>query len=176
PKKDDLDLTPPEEVRERRIRRLILLGALGACALGVAIYFAASPIGGAIKAWQSRRLAREAFALIEQQKWTEANAKARDAYLLRPTEPESWRAMARLASPKTHGPPAVEGGKKVDHATRLTVEDRRDYVGAAIITGELPLAAKQVDLLLSQRGGPAAHDILLAGQTAAHQSDPVLAL
>ena len=55
-----------------------------ACVLGVAIYFAARPVGGAIKGWQSRRLAREAFALIEQGKWSEANAKARDAYLLRP--------------------------------------------------------------------------------------------
>ena len=84
-KKDDLDLTPPEEIRARRIKRFVLLGAVIACVLGVAIYFAARPVGGAIKAWQSRRLAREAFALIDQKKWSEANAKARDAYLLRPS-------------------------------------------------------------------------------------------
>ena len=66
--------------------------------LGVAIYFAAPPIGGAIKAWQSRRLAREAFALIDQKKLNEAAAKARDAYVLRFTEPESWRAVARVAT------------------------------------------------------------------------------
>ena len=49
------------------------------CVLGVGIYFAAPSIGGAIKAWQSRRLARQAFAMIEQKKWSEASAKARDA-------------------------------------------------------------------------------------------------
>ena len=92
------DLTPPEEIRARRIRLFVFLGVVAACALGVAIYFAAPPIGGAIKAWQSRRLARQAFALIEQKQWSEANAKARDAYLLRPTEPESWRANARALS------------------------------------------------------------------------------
>ena len=97
-KKDDLDLTPPEEIRARRIRLFVLLGGIAVCVLGVAFYFAAPPIGGAMKAWQSRRLARQAFALIEQKQWREANAKARDAYLLRPTEPESWRANARLAS------------------------------------------------------------------------------
>jgi hypothetical protein len=175
-KKDDLDLTPPEEIRARRIRRFVLLGALVACALGVAIYFTAPALGGAIKAWQSRRLAREAFALIQQRKWSDANAKARDAYLLRPTEPESWRAIARLASRTNQWAPALEWWKKVDDADRLTVADRRDYVGAALVTGDIPLAAKQVESLLAQRGGPAPIDVVFAGQVAARQSDPALAV
>ena len=91
--KNDLDLRPPEEIRARRIRRFVFLGAIAACVLGSAIYFTAPSIGGAIKAWQARRQAREAFALIDQRKWTEAAAKARDAYFLRPSEPESWRAL-----------------------------------------------------------------------------------
>ena len=141
-KKDDLDLTPPEEIRARRIRLLVFLGALAVCVLGVAIYFAAPPVGGAIKAWQSRRLARQAFALIEQGKWSEANAKARDAYLLRPTEAESWRAIARLASRTSQWAPALEWWKKVDDADRLTVEDRRDYIAAALVAGEVTLGSK----------------------------------
>ena len=88
-KKDDLDLRPPEEIRAGRIRRFVFLGAIAAAVLGVGIYFAARPIGGAIKGWQSRRAAREAFTLIEQGKWSDANAKARDALFLRLTEPES---------------------------------------------------------------------------------------
>jgi hypothetical protein len=174
-KKDDLDLTPPEEIRAGRIRLFVFLGALAACVLGVAIYFAARPVGGAIKAWQSRRLARQAFALIEQKKWSDANAKARDAYLLRPTEPESWRAIARLASRTNQWAPAVEWWKKVDDADRLTVEDRRDYLAAALTAGEVTLAAKQVQVLMAQRA-PAAIDLLWAGQLASRQSDPVLAL
>ena len=80
--KDDLDLRPPEEIRAGRIRRFVFLGAIAAAVLGVGIYFAAPFIGGTIKGWQSRRLAREAFALIDQKKWNEASAKARDAYFL----------------------------------------------------------------------------------------------
>lgn len=175
-KKDDLDLTPPEEIRARRIKRFVLLGAVVACVLGIAIYFAASPVGKAIKGWQSRRLAREAFALIDQRKWTEANGKARDAYFLRPSEPQSWRAIARLASRTNQWPPALEWWKKVDDAHRLTVEDRRDYVSAALVTGDLSLAAKQVEALLAQPAGPAPIDIVFAGQVAARHSDPVLAL
>jgi tetratricopeptide (TPR) repeat protein len=175
-KKDDLDLTPPEEIRARRIKLIVLLGAVAACVLGVAIYFAASPIGRAIKGWQSRRLAREAFSLIDQKKWSDANAKVRDAFLLRPTEPQSWRAFARLASRTNQWPAALDWWKKVDEVHRLTVEDRRDYVGAALVTGDLPLAAKQVEVLLGERAGPAPIDIVFAGQVAARQSDPVLAL
>ena len=174
-KKDDLDLTPPEEIRARRIKRFVLFGALIACLLGVAIYFTARPVGGAIKAWQSRRLAREAFAFIEQGKWSDANTKARDAYLLRPTEPESWRAIARLASRTNQWSPALEWWKNVDEADRLTVEDRRDYIAAALAAGDVPLAAKQVQVLMAQPT-PAAIDLMWAGQLASRQSDPVLAL
>jgi len=174
--KKDLDLTPPEEIRARRIRRFVLLGAVAACVLGVGIYFTAPSIGGAIKAWQSRRLAREAFALIDQKKWNEAAAKGRDAYFLRASEPQSWRALARLTSRTSQWGAALEWWKKVDDANRLTVEDRREFVGAALMTGELRIAAKQVEALLAQRGGPAPIDIVFAGQVASHQSDPVLAL
>ena len=173
--KDDLDLTPPEELRARRLRRILLLAIPAITAVAVAIYFAAPSIGGAIKGWQSRRLAREAFALIEQKNWSDANAKARDALLLRSTEPESWRAIARLASRTNQWPPALEWWKKVDDAGRLTVEDRRDYIAAALAAGEVTLAAKQVQVLLAQRA-PAAIDLMWAGQVASRQSDPVLAL
>jgi tetratricopeptide (TPR) repeat protein len=174
-KKDELDLTPPEEIRARRIKRFVLLGAVVACVLGVAFYFAGQPIGGAIKDWQSRRLARQAFALIEQRKWSEANTKARDAYLLRLTEPESWRAIARLASRTNQWPAALEWWKKVDDANRLTIEDRRDYTAAALVAGEITLAAKQVQVLMAQPA-PEAIDLVWAGQLASRQSDPVLAL
>ena len=173
--KKDLDLIPPEEIRARRIRRVVLLGALGACVLGVAIYFAAPPLGRAIKGWQSRRLARDVFALIDQKKWSEANPKARDAYLLRPTEPESWRAIARLASRTNQWPLALEWWKKVDDANRLTIEDRRDYIAAAVVADEITLAAKQVQVLMAQRT-PAPIDLVWAGQIASRQSDSVLAL
>jgi tetratricopeptide (TPR) repeat protein len=174
--KDDLDLTPPEEIRAQRLRRLFFLAIPAVVALVVAFYFAAPPIGGAIKAWQSRRLAREAFALIEQKQWSEANAKARDAYLLRPGEPEARRAIARLLSRTGQRTPALEWWKKLDEEHRLTIEDRRDFAGAALAAGELATAATQIDLLLAQRGGTAPIDILFAGQLAARRSDGVLAV
>jgi hypothetical protein len=174
-KQDDIDLTPPEEIRARRIKRFVLLGAVIACVLGVAIYFGARPVGGAIRGWQSRRLTREAFAFIEQGKWSDANAKARDAYLLRPTEPEAWRAVGRLATRTGQWAAALEWWKKVDDANRLTAEDRRDFIAAALAGGEVTLAAKQVQVQMAQRA-PEAVDLMWAGQVAKQQSDPGLAL
>ena len=173
-KTDDVDLRPPEEIRAARIRRFVFLGAIAAAVLGVGIYFAARPISGAIKGWQSRRAAREAFTFIEQGKWSDANAKARDALFLQPTEPESWRAIARLASRTNQMVPALEWWKKVDDANRLTAEDRRDYVSAAFATGQVALAAKQVQVLMAQPA-PAAIDLVWAAQVAKSQSDPQLA-
>ena len=175
PKKADLDLTPPEEIRARRIRWLAFLSVLAICTLGAGIYFGAPPVGRAIKAWQSRRLAREAFALIDQQKWSEANAKTRDAVLLRPTEPEAWRAAGRLASRISQWPTALDWWKKVDEAGRLTLEDRRDYIAAALTASEVTLAAKQVQVLMAQ-SAPEAIDLMWAGQLASRQNDPVLAI
>lgn len=175
-KKNDLDLIPPEEIRARRIRRYVYFGFIAAGILGVAIYFAGPSIGGAIKGWQSRRLAQEAFALIEQRKWNDAARKASNAYFLRPTEPQASRALGRYLTRTRQWPAAIEWWKKVDEAHRLTVEDRRDFIGAALVSGELTLAAKQVEALIAQRAGPAPIDMVWAGQVAARQSNPLLAV
>jgi tetratricopeptide (TPR) repeat protein len=174
--KDDLDLTPPEELQARRRRRLLWLTVAVVAVLAGAIYFAAPSISGEIKGWQSRRLARQAFALVEQKKWSEANAKARDAYLLRPFEPEAWRAIAQVLSRTNQSAIALDWWKKVDEENRLTIEDRRDFAGAALATGELAPATKQIDALLAQREGPAPIDILLASQLAGRRKNPVLAV
>ncbi|PYV67108.1 MAG: hypothetical protein DMG96_40345, partial [Acidobacteria bacterium] len=129
-----------------------------------------------IKGWQSRRLARQAFAMIDQKQWSEANAKARDAYLLCPSEPEAWRAIARLLSRTGQGTGALEWWKKVDEEHRLTLEDRRDFAKAALAAGELTTAATQIDQLLAQRVGPQPVDILLGGQLAARRNDALLAV
>jgi hypothetical protein len=172
----EADLRPPEEIRAGRIRRFVFLGAIAACVLGIAIYFGAPRIAGAIKTLQSRRLAREAFVLIDQKKWTEANAKARDALLLRPTEPQAWRAAARYLFRTGHAGEALEWWQKIDDQNGLTIEDRRDYVGAALVAGEIRVAATHAKALMTQHTGPEPHDILLAGQVASRQSDPALAV
>jgi Tfp pilus assembly protein PilF len=174
--RDDLDLTPPEVREARRRKLLILLALLLVAVLAVAIYFAAPPVREAIKGWQSRRAARQALALIEQKKWDEAGAKARDALLLRRYEPEAWHAIARLLSRIGQNAAALEWWSKLDQQNRLTIEDRRDFAGAALAAGELTMAAKQIEALLAQQGGGAPVDILFAGQVAVRRSNAVVAV
>jgi tetratricopeptide (TPR) repeat protein len=160
----------PGWLARRRRRRRFLLALLVLAALATAAYFAAPPVGTAIEAWQSRRLAHQALALIDQKKWNEATTKARNAYLLRPGEPESWRAIARFLSRTGQSSIAFGWWNKVGEH-RLTIEDRRDYAGAALAAGELAIAGTQIDQLLAQPGGPAPLDILLAGQLAVRRDE-----
>ena len=55
-------------------------------------------------------------------------------------------------------------------------EDRRDFINAAVVSGEIALAAKQVEAPLAQPGWPMPIDIVWAGQVASRQSNPELAL
>jgi hypothetical protein len=170
------DLTSLEELRSRRLRLVFLLAAVVIVVFAAVLYFTAPRLGGAIKAWQSRRLARQAFAMIERKQWSDANAKARDAYLLRQSEPEAWRAIGRLLSRAGQPAPALDWWKKLDDQHLLTIEDRRDFAGAALAVGDLTAAAPQIEALLAQRAGPAPVDIVLAGQLAVRRSDAVLAV
>src|SRR5438477_7463714 len=162
-------------LRRRRWRRFFLALPVVA-ALGIAVYFAVPPIRGAIKDWQSRRLAHQAFALIDQKKWDEAAAKARDAFLLYPSEPEAVRAVARLRSRTCQSNTALEWWNRVDEERRLTIEDRRDFAGAALAVSELATAGKQIDALLARGRDVAPLDILLAGQLAVRRKNPLLAV
>jgi tetratricopeptide (TPR) repeat protein len=169
----------PGWLKRRRLRRRFLLALLILAALATAAYFAARPVGGAIKAWQSRRLAQQALTFIERKQWNEASTKAHDAYLLRPSEPESWRAIARGLSrmPQRNirqSSIAFGWWKRVDQEHRLTIEDRRDFARVALAAGELAMAGTQIDQLLAQREGPSPIDILLAGQLAIRRNDLLL--
>jgi tetratricopeptide (TPR) repeat protein len=153
----------------------LLRGLVVAVAL-VLLRFTAPPAVHRVKEWQARRLATEAFALIDKRQWPEAAKKIRDAFQLRQSEPEVWRANARLLSRTGRGTPAVEWWEKIAQSQPLSLDDRRDYAAAALSASELGLAAAQVRLILSQQKVPSPTDLLLVGQLAALRGDNVAAL
>ena len=106
----------------RRLAGKILL-IVGAIAL--VVFLGGKPVYRAIKAWQARRLAREANALMVEEKWTEASRRVQDAYLLRPNEPEAVRASARLLTRVSRPGEAVPFWEELAKLTSLTREDRR---------------------------------------------------
>jgi hypothetical protein len=168
---EDLDLTPPEELRaQKRRRRLLWILAL-AVLLVVSGAFAARPVRDYVRGWQSRRAAQASLALTELQQWDEASAKARDALQLKFTEPQAWRAIARLLSRTNQDSSALEWWKKLEQASLLTLTDRRDYARSAIAAGELSTAAKQIDELFAQQRNPVPIDALLAAHLAVGRGD-----
>lgn len=150
----------------------ISLAALIALA---ALFWAAPKITRRIKGWQSRRLAREAMTLMDAQKFNEAANKARDAIQIRNTEPDAWRAIARLLARTGQGRAALEWWPRVERAGRLTREDRRDYATAAFLGENLLTASQQVETLLREPdAGPA--DWLLGAQLAVRRQEGERAL
>ena len=126
----------------------------------------APQISRAAKGWQARRLSAQASALMDQQKWLAASKKLRTAFQLRPTEPEAWRAYARLLSRTGQGTLAVEWWQKITQSRPLSIQDHRDYATAALSARELTIASAEVAFLLSQSTGPTPLDLQLAGQLA----------
>jgi hypothetical protein len=113
-------------MRERPRRRKFLIRCLVVAVALVLLRFTVPPAVHRVKEWQARRLATEAFALIDKRRWPEAAKKIRDAFQLRQTEREVWRANARLLSRTGRGTPAVEWWEKIAQSQPLSLDDRRD--------------------------------------------------
>jgi len=126
----------------------------------------APQISRAAKGWQARRLAAQATLLMDQQQWLDASKKVRTAFQLRPTEPEAWRAYARLLSRTGQGTLAVEWWQKIAQSRPLSLQDHRDFATAALSARELTIASAEVALLLAETNGPTPVDLQLAGQLA----------
>lgn len=120
----------------------------------------------AVQGWHARRIANESLLLMEQQKWKEASQKLQDASRIRNSEPEVWRAYARLLSRTGRSSAALEWWQKTAQSRNLSIEDRRDYATAALAGSEVAIASEQIEILLAQATGSAPRDFLLAAQLA----------
>src|SRR5216117_2190687 len=92
----DLLLTAEELRLKRRKRRRWIVLVLVILLLLAASYFGARPARDQIKAWQARRHAERAFALIDKEQWSEARNEAVAAFQLSRNQPQAIRAVARF--------------------------------------------------------------------------------
>src|SRR6266446_9685274 len=143
-------LTAEERRQKQRKRRRIFIAAVLLLVLLVSGFFGGRPTLDAIKAWQARRHAAKAFAYIENENWLEARKEATSAFQLRPTEPQSLRAVARFLS-RTRQPDALEFWRQLEKIAPLTREDRQDEAAVAIMAGETMRAETAVHTLLESK-------------------------
>ena len=149
--KSDFMMTA-EEIRLRNLRRRrIFLASAALVVVLVVGFFTARPALNAIKAWQARRHADKAFAHIDKANWMDARKEATAAYQLRPTEPQSVRAVARFLS-RTRQPDALEFWQQLEKLAPLTREDRQDEAAISIVSGETARAEIAVQALLESKG------------------------
>ncbi len=140
-----------EEIRLKRLkRRRLIAAAIVVVVILVAGIFGGRPALNAVKAWQARRHANKAFAYIDNENWTDARKEATAAYQLRPTEPQSLRAVARFLS-RMRQLGALEFWQQLEKIAPLTREDRQDEAAVAIIAGETTRAETAVHALLESK-------------------------
>ena len=169
-REEELMMTAEELRLKRRKRRRLVIGLLSLLLLLVLGFFGARPALNAIKAWQARRHADKAFALIAQEKWTDARKEAVAAYQLRATEPQALRAVARFLS-RTRQAEALEFWQQLEKVAPLTREDRQDEAAIAIMAGETARAEIAVQALLESKGADPA-GWLLAAQLSIQKGAP----
>ncbi len=165
-----------EELRLRKLkrRRRATIAGILLVALTVA-FFSARPTFRAIKGWQARRHAARAFALIEQEKWSEARDSAVAAYQLRRSEPQALRSVARLLS-RTGQQQALEFWDQLAEKEPLTRDDLRDLAAIAMASGDAARSETALAKLLAPESGqPLPADWLLAARAAAQGLEPIRA-
>lgn len=176
PRADDYMLTA-EELRLRKRKRFrLMLVLLIVLVIGCGLYFSTRPTLNGIKAWQARRHAQKALALIDAEKWNDARAEAVAAYQLWPAEPQAIRSVARLLS-RLRQANGLDFWKQLEQHVALSRQDLRDEASLALAIGDIVLAQSAANGLLREaEGGPAPVDWLLAAQVAAQKSLPAEAL
>ncbi len=170
--KSDLPLTPEElELQRKRQKQILYVGAAFLLLIAIGL-LTARPVHGAIRGWQARRHAAKALEAIDKEQWAVAQEEARQAYQLRPTEPQAIRSIARLFS-RAGQIDGLKFWKELEERTALTRTDLRDEASLAIRGRETQMAEDAIKKLLSkENGGPAAGDWLLAEELALQEQDP----
>lgn len=169
---DDFLLTA-EELRPRgQKRRRLIISAISLLLLLATLLLLARPTRHAIKAWQARRHARQAYEFIATQKWNDAQKEATAAYQLAPNEPEAIRAVARFLS-RVRQPQALEFWDRLARLQPLTRDDLRDEASVALALAETERATAAISSLMATESDDATTaDWLLAAQLAAQRGAP----
>src|SRR2546423_554849 len=167
----DIMLTSAELGTRKRRRRRFLAAAIVLIALVIGPVCGGRPVSHAVKAWQARRHAREAFALIEKEQWNDARKEATAAYQLWPDEPEAIRAVARFLS-RTRQAQALEFWDRLEgHFMR---DDLVDEASIALIAGDDTRAKRSIATLLGGKFGPPKPvDHLFEAQLAIRHGAPI---
>jgi tetratricopeptide (TPR) repeat protein len=171
--RSDFMLTAEELRLQRQKRKRLFIVLLLVLVLGLGGVFGGRPLLHGIKAWQARRHADRAFALMEKEQWNEARKEATSAFQLWPNEPEAIRAVARFLS-RTRQPQALEFWDRLEKEGHLTRADLTDEASIALLAGDETRAKRAILALLGGKNGAVkAADHLLEAQLAIRQGAPV---
>jgi len=124
--------------------------------------FSARPVWRMIKAQRAQSFAKEAEALIREEKWAQAHEKLRLALQLAPKHPATLRLTAYFYA-RAGVEMAFPYFESLLATPSATPEDREEFAALALRTGHTEIAAGQIrDLLAAPK--PTPRTFLLASQ------------
>jgi hypothetical protein len=129
---------------------------------GVGALVAAKPVYRESKAWRARRLGLQVEALISEGRLDGAVEKARAAYQLKPDEPASMRAAARVEGAYRRHQSALGFWKKLAESGAMELLDRKRMAEDLLRAGLPGAAEKELRELLKSGSGDAQLERLAA--------------
>lgn len=175
---EDYDLSSPEDRRNRKRRRLLILSLVALPLLLAGGWLGGRPLVHSIKGWQARRIAAEAETLIDAESWREAQTKVQDACQLRISEPAVMRAAARFLTRVGNAREARDFWKQLEAVRPLSAPDQRDFAINELALGNLDAAEARLRRAWPQESGGTPEDWRVGLQLAARRrlDDEVYAL
>src|SRR5687767_13048354 len=105
--------------------------------IAILVTLYARPLYKAGKAWRARQLAGQAEKFLLEENWTEAAQKAQAGYQLKPDEPATIRAVARLQSLTGHATEAIPFWDQLRLAGQNTPADNLMYAEDLLRVGSI---------------------------------------
>lgn len=156
---------PNQTVNPRR--RIIFVAAAALLVLGV---FAARPMWEGLQTFRARKLAAQAETLAAQNQPGPAMETARRALRLDPANRRALR-VAVAAGSRMGAARSIQYWRQLAGRPNLSLEERQELLGAALLLGRLDLASSQLNALLEAES-PAAPTLKLAAAYYEMRQDP----
>ncbi|MEO7934137.1 MAG: tetratricopeptide repeat protein [Chthoniobacterales bacterium] len=176
PRVENEDERTPEEIAEKRRKRIWIICMCVIIVAGVIVAFNARSISRGIKGWQAERAAREAEKFLAAKDYKSAQGKVQDALALSPQNPAAMLTAAHFLTTAGAHKDAIAFWVKLEEKGPLSPADQRQYATSLLATGDLLQAGNHAKLSwpAGQPGQP--DDWMLALNLALQRRDETAAV
>ncbi len=176
PRVENEDDRTPEEIAEKRRKRIWIICMCVVIVAGIIIAINARSISHGIKDWQAERAAREAEKFLAANDYKSAQGKVQDALALSPQNLAAMLTAARFLTTAGAYKDAIAFWVKLEEKRPLSPEDQRRYATCLLGTGDLLQAGNHAKLAWPNGSPGQPDDWMLALNLALQRRDETAAV